>query len=65
MLYRKHPERIHGILFLFFLPSASAVRYIVPVLIPAIPAIMERLPTLMTNCKKPIPEAPIRPERYT
>jgi hypothetical protein len=33
--------------------------------IPAIPKVMLRLPTDKTNCRSPIPAAPILPERNT
>ena len=37
----------------------------VAVRMPAIPATMDRLLTDMTSCRRPTPEAPIRPEIYT
>lgn len=64
-LYMVQPE-ITQVTFLGRpLPSSSAVRYMVAVRIPAMPAVIARLPTESTNCRRPIPAAPIRPERNT
>ena len=65
MLYKKQADRIQVTFKYCFLPSSSAVRYMVAVRMPAIPATMDRLLTDMTSCRRPTPEAPIRPEIYT
>ena len=44
-------------------PSSSAVRYMVAVRMPAMPATMLRLPTDSTSCSSPIPAAPMQRDR--
>ena len=65
ILYRKQAERTQVTFCARFFPSSSAVRYMVAVRIPAIPATMERLLTDMTSCNSPTPAAPIRLDIYT
>ena len=49
----------------FPLPNSSAVRYMVAVRIPAMPATMARFPKDSTSCNSPIPAAPMWRDRYT
>ena len=63
ILYRKHPDSTHGTFFAFPQPSSSAVRYMVAVRMPPMPATMARLPTLMVNCSNPMPAAPMTADR--
>ena len=46
-------------------PSSSAVRYMVEVRMPPMPAVIASMPTDSTNCNRPTPAGPIRPETYT
>ena len=48
-----------------FCPTTSAHRYMVAVRMPPIPTVRAREPTDKTSCSRPIPAAPILPERYT
>ena len=48
-----------------FLPNSSAVRYMVAVRIPAMPAVMDSPPTESTSCSSPTPAAPIWPVMKT
>ena len=60
---RQQAERIRPTFWGRAFPSSSAVRYMVAVRMPPMPATMERLPTDITSCKRPIPAAPMRRER--
>ena len=64
-LYAVQPDRTQVILWGRFLPICSAVKYIVAVRMPAIPATNAMEPTLITSCKRPMPSAPIREDKYT
>ena len=44
---------------------SSAVRYMVEVRMPPIPAVIASMDTDKTNCRRPIPAAPICPDKYT
>ena len=65
MLYRIQPESTQVTFWDRCFPSSSAVRYMVAVRMPAIPATIAMLPTDSVSCSRPMPAAPIREERYT
>ena len=65
MLYTTHPDKTHRVFPGRPWPSSSAVKYIVAVRMPAIPATKAMPPTLRTSCNSPMPSAPIREDRNT
>ena len=65
MLYRKHAESTRVTFRGWCLPSSPAVRYMVAVRMPPIPATMARFPTDRVSCSSPMPSAPILRDRYT
>ena len=64
-LYLEHPVSTARTPCSRFRPSSSAVRYIEQVRMPAEPRVKNRPVTASTSCKRPIPAAPVRLERYT
>ncbi len=64
-LYSPALRSIHRTFSGFFRPSSPAHRYMADVRTPAIPAVMDSIPTLITSCSSPIPALPSREERNT